>query len=176
MFKDETPLRSVFCSECGTSLKADNKFCSSCGFATPLGEEGATTTETKSTAADSLSDEIITRIDSASKEILQEAEERNKKYILIGIAFICLYLIFKPNALGISMVDQTSLDCRTYYDTEDHYWEQSESCVEERSGAKMTAVVLFSVALFCFYTATKLPKSEEEGDEDESKGESIEEE
>ena len=74
------------------------------------------------------------------------------------------------------MADQTGLDCRTYYDDEEHYWEQSESCVAERSGAQMKSVVLFSVALFCFNRATKLPKSEEEGGEDESKGESIEEE
>jgi len=74
-FKDEIPLRTVFCSGCGDPLPDDAKFCSSCGFAATPDEEAATTTETKSTTADSVNDEIIVA--------MQERDKQNRYSFII---------------------------------------------------------------------------------------------
>ena len=136
----------MFCTECGEPLSEGVKFCPSCG--------------TQSGDSNSSNQELMA-------VIKEQNEQNNKKYILIGIAFFCLFLIFKPGVLGITMYDQATWDCRTYYDADEGYWEESGSCVDERSSERMKVGMLGIVAFICLRNAMKSPESEEESDEEE---------
>jgi len=136
----------MFCTECGEPLSEGAKFCPSCG--TQLGDSKSSNQELMAV-------------------IKEQNEQNNKKYILIGIAFLCLFLIFKPGALGITMYDYATWDCRTYYDTDEGYWEESGSCVDERADERMKVGILGIVAVICLRNAMKSPESEEEIDEEE---------
>ena len=131
----------MFCSECGEPLSEGAKFCPSCG--TQLGDSKSSNQELMAV-------------------IKEQNEQNNKKYILIGIAFLCLFLIFKPGALGITMYDQATWDCEDFDNNHD-----GKPCADERTNDRIKVGMLGIVALICLRNAMKSPESEEESDEEE---------
>ena len=134
----------MFCTECGEPLSEGTKFCPSCG--------------TQSGDSNSSNKELMA-------VIKEQNEQNNKKYILIGIAFLCLFLIFKPGVLGITMYDQATWDC----ESDDGFYAiwQVEQCIDERSDDRVKVGILGIVAVICLRNAMKSPESEEEIDEEE---------
>ena len=136
----------MFCTGCGEHLSEGAKFCPSCG--------------TQSGDSNSSNQEFMAIIK-------EQNEQNNKKYILIGIAFLCLFLIFKPGYLGITMYDKATWDCEEL--EEDDYfatWEV-EQCFDGRSEERVKVGMLGIVAFICLRNAMKSPESEEESDEEE---------
>jgi hypothetical protein len=114
----------VYCTECGKIHSDTAKFCSSCGSRISTSEE---TTTPK-----------------------QEDNANNRLIVLIGVAFFCLYLIFKPGPLGVSMFDLAMVgDCT------DHLL---VSC-EVRDEKRFYVAILGGISLACFSTVLKKPNN-----------------
>jgi len=125
----------VFCINCGAQLPDNAKFCSSCGSIISALEEVNNPKESQiqPDVQESLEKPAPTK---------KNDEENTGNIALIGLALMCLYIIFKPGFLGISMYDMSSVD----------------------SGASSQVALLFIASLILFLVALRKPKSEEEID------------
>ena len=146
----------MYCTECGAIIPDGVKFCSSCGSRISTSEETTTSEQ----------EQIQVQI-SELRGVLATAQEGNdntRSIILIGIAFFCLFLIFKPGPLGFSMFDLASYDC--YIDYENDDWYENSDCVAERSAEQAQVAILGIISLACFYAVLKKPEPEEEDQEE----------
>ena len=109
---------------------------------------------------------------------IQDSNDGTRKTILIGLAFFCLFLIFKPGPLGVSMYDWASSEC-FWSDTGPPYYEDGSWDCEVRDENQSQVAILGIISLACFFAALKKPESEEdepEENEPEEKGSEFEEE
>ena len=78
----------VYCTECGTSLSVSAKFCSSCGSRISTAEKEQIQTEVREHR------EVLTS--TPQNRLLYGSKDGLGNIVLIGVAFFCLFLIFKP--------------------------------------------------------------------------------
>ena len=87
----------MFCTQCGTQLPENAKFCSSCGTNLIPLKEGKSGTDRKKSGTD------------RKKSGNDEKKSDLPTFFLVCIGFFCLWLIFKPGPLGISIYDAATL-------------------------------------------------------------------
>jgi len=148
----------VYCTECGTALNDNTKFCSSCGFRTGKSEEV--------TAAEKSPNQVDNQIKQHIQvSILEFSEENTRKYKYYAVAlFLIWYAAFHDLGLGINHTDVARVNCdfTTIVDDplDDFFEDLSKECSEYKN--KSTAIVLisFAGAVFCFWRASN-PSNEE---------------
>ena len=125
----------MFCINCGTRLPDNAKFCFSCGSIISAPEEvtNPKQSQIQPDVQESLEKPTITK---------KNEEDNTGNIALIGLALMCLYIIFKPGFLGISMYDMSSVDSEI--------------------NSQVAFLFLSSLALFFF--ALRKSKSDEEID------------
>ncbi len=130
----------MYCTECGTILSDTAKFCSSCGSIVSTLKE-VTTPEKK-------------QLDRELRKSIKNNQEDNdftRSIVLIGFAFFCLYLIFKPGPLGVSMFDLAMVgDCT------DHLLVSCE--VRDERRFYVTILGIFSFLCFASVNGMRRPR------------------
>jgi len=131
----------VYCTECGTSLSVSAKFCSSCGSRISTSEQEQIQTEVRE-----------------HREVLTSTQQNNDglgKIVLIVVAFFCLYEIFIPGDLGISMFASATSNCSSTLVSYQH--------CSVRDNNQSSVTILGFISLACFSIALLMHKMDYTG-------------